>query len=235
MSFLDSITKTIHEAQEKEKREKQRKLEELKEIRAISIPIIEHYVEKHKAFVTFLDTDAYVYTKENGRERGIYIKYGKDDEAELDDKIDKFVHNYESAAKHKAGGLLGKSAGIFMKIGDGYNTLDKDIEKASSTNKPKHWSDGKALQLIKINTNPNTNSYNSLSMGLPQKSINKRKPIPEYIKEAVKKRAHYKCENPTCRVSDRDTKLEFHHINGNHSDNRLENIAYLCPNCHSVR
>jgi len=234
MSFLDSITKTIHEAQEKEKREKQRKLEELKEIRAISIPIIEHYVEKHKALVTFLDTDAYVYTKENGRERGIYIKYGKDDAAELDDKIDKFIHNYESAAKHKASGLLGKSASIFMKIGDGYNTLDKDIEKASGAQPiKKHWSDGKALQLIKINTNPNTNSYNSL--GIQKKSTDKRKAIPEYIKEAVKKRAHYKCENPTCRISDRDTKLEFHHINGNHSDNRLENIAYLCPNCHSVR
>ena len=27
--------------------------------------------------------------------------------------------------------------------------------------------------------------------------------------------------------------LELHHINGNHYDNRLENLQILCPNCHS--
>lgn len=27
--------------------------------------------------------------------------------------------------------------------------------------------------------------------------------------------------------------LELHHINGNHFDNRLENLQILCPNCHS--
>ena len=27
--------------------------------------------------------------------------------------------------------------------------------------------------------------------------------------------------------------LQLHHINGNHNDNRLENLIILCPNCHS--
>jgi 5-methylcytosine-specific restriction endonuclease McrA len=27
--------------------------------------------------------------------------------------------------------------------------------------------------------------------------------------------------------------VQFHHINGDGSDNRLENIIFLCPNCHS--
>lgn len=29
-------------------------------------------------------------------------------------------------------------------------------------------------------------------------------------------------------------RLELHHVNGEHTDNRLENLRILCPNCHSV-
>jgi hypothetical protein len=32
---------------------------------------------------------------------------------------------------------------------------------------------------------------------------------------------------------DRPLALELHHINGDGRDNRLENLALLCPNCHS--
>ena len=28
--------------------------------------------------------------------------------------------------------------------------------------------------------------------------------------------------------------LELEHINGNHLDNRLENLTILCPNCHAL-
>lgn len=31
----------------------------------------------------------------------------------------------------------------------------------------------------------------------------------------------------------RSLVLELNHINGHHNDNRLENLEFLCPNCHS--
>lgn len=43
-----------------------------------------------------------------------------------------------------------------------------------------------------------------------------------------------KCES--CKNTEwmgKPIKLELHHINGNHFDNRLENLQILCPNCHS--
>lgn len=44
----------------------------------------------------------------------------------------------------------------------------------------------------------------------------------------------YKCE--CCGISEWMNKpitLQVHHINGDHFDNRLENLQLLCPNCHS--
>lgn len=43
-----------------------------------------------------------------------------------------------------------------------------------------------------------------------------------------------KCEN--CGLEtwlEQPINLEIHHINGDRSDNRLENLLILCPNCHS--
>lgn len=39
-----------------------------------------------------------------------------------------------------------------------------------------------------------------------------------------------------CGISEWNNKfisLQLHHINGDNSDNRLENLELLCPNCHS--
>jgi hypothetical protein len=41
-----------------------------------------------------------------------------------------------------------------------------------------------------------------------------------------------KCEK--CGYSEHPEILGVHHINHDHSDNRIENLIVLCPNCHSL-
>ncbi|HVK87220.1 MAG TPA: HNH endonuclease [Kofleriaceae bacterium] len=37
------------------------------------------------------------------------------------------------------------------------------------------------------------------------------------------------------RASDGRIPVELDHINGDHDDNRLENLRILCPNCHALQ
>lgn len=44
----------------------------------------------------------------------------------------------------------------------------------------------------------------------------------------------YKCEKCGCTIwNGQQLALQLHHINGDDTDNRLENLQILCPNCHS--
>jgi predicted nucleic acid-binding Zn ribbon protein len=85
------------------------------------------------------------------------------------------------------------------------------------------------------------------NQGKRYRLINPPKPLEEILKEntsyqsvKLKKRLlesglkELKCEccNNTEWLGE-PINLELHHINGNHSDNRLENLQLLCPNCHS--
>lgn len=48
------------------------------------------------------------------------------------------------------------------------------------------------------------------------------------------KKLEYKCKE--CGISGWNGKplsLQLDHINGKHNDHRLENLRFLCPNCHS--
>lgn len=87
------------------------------------------------------------------------------------------------------------------------------------------------------------------NQGKRYRLINKPKPLEEILKEnsfynsyKLKQRLidsgikEHKCENPNCGLTEwlgRPITLELHHINGDHNDNRLENLQLLCPNCHS--
>lgn len=46
----------------------------------------------------------------------------------------------------------------------------------------------------------------------------------------------YKCQNCGCdgHWQDGIIALEIDHINGDNTDNRIENLHYLCPNCHAL-
>ena len=66
-----------------------------------------------------------------------------------------------------------------------------------------------------------------------KRQINSHRLGKMLIKYGLKER---KCENPECGLTEwhgKPINVVPHHINGNHNDNRLENIIFLCHNCHS--
>ena len=52
------------------------------------------------------------------------------------------------------------------------------------------------------------------------------------FKEGLKEKRCECCGNTTWLG--KEIPLELHHINGDHSDLRIENLQILCPNCHSL-
>lgn len=101
MGFLNNIITKIDEAKAQQAIKDEQRAIALRELRNASIPIIKVFAGKYGASARWLDTDAYVYVIENGKERGIYIPYGTS-ETQIDLRIEKLVNNFESASKHKS-------------------------------------------------------------------------------------------------------------------------------------
>ena len=53
----------------------------------------------------------------------------------------------------------------------------------------------------------------------------------QLLKHGIKKHICEKCWNTTW--NDLPIPLELEHLNGDNSDNRLENLKLYCPNCHA--
>lgn len=98
---------------------------------------------------------------------------------------------------------------------------DNNIDTSHFSTEP--WNKGKK---IKTESYYFTDIKNLLIENSPHKNSSKLK--KRLFREDIKQK---QCE--ICGLTDTSITLELHHINGDPTDNRLENLQILCPNCHS--
>jgi hypothetical protein len=85
------------------------------------------------------------------------------------------------------------------------------------------YDENKSSNLDNVNSN-----YNKIKV--PTKLGPPREPLPHSIRKQIYMRANQQCENPFCHSGGR---LDIHHIDMNHNNNRLYNLIALCPTCHA--
>lgn len=112
-------------------------------------------------------------------------------------------------------------------VGGNYATVKNKIAKLNldtSHFTGKAWNRGKRYHLVK--------SAIPLKEILIENSIYQSYRLAQRLEREGVKLHICECCNRTEWMG-QPIKLELHHINGNHNDNRLENLQFLCPNCHS--
>lgn len=144
-------------------------------------------------------------------------------------KNEKTEQEYRDAAKNSRSiaemcKLLGRTP-----CGAGYYIMKKKIEEYNidiSHFLGRGWNKGYKFDPMAKHTIPlekilvKNSKYNSTN------SLKKR-----LLKSGLKE---YKCEK--CGLdkwNGEPIPLELHHVNGDRTDNRLENLQILCPNCHA--
>jgi hypothetical protein len=90
------------------------------------------------------------------------------------------------------------------------------LGQAHLRNKTHNWHPKRELKDILIENSPNVSS-NDLRVRLITEGIFERKCYSCFLEEWLSV----------------PIPLELEHKNGNHSDNRLDNLTLLCPNCHA--
>lgn len=126
--------------------------------------------------------------------------------------------------------------------------LEKLVKESSSfaeiLRKQGKSNSGTATKVLK----EKLDSYGISYLFLNKKTISKQIPLEEILVEnrnynsnTLKRRLiesglkENRCELCGCsnEWNGKPLTLQLDHINGNHSDNRLENLRIVCPNCHS--
>ncbi len=102
----------------------------------------------------------------------------------------------------------------------------KELQLSTDHFKGKGWSKD-----LKVSTNPGAPLESLLMLDSKVQSFLLKKKL---YKAGIKKP---ECELCGWAVVSPDGRIpvELDHINGNHYDNRLENLRILCPNCHSLQ
>lgn len=106
---------------------------------------------------------------------------------------------------------------------------------------------GKYIKFYNINTNHFLGQKSNLGKIIPRSPIYKLEEIlirgslfqshklkKRLFSENIKKRKCEICNWAKVSVDGR-IPLELDHINGDHHDNRIQNLRILCPNCHSLQ
>lgn len=106
---------------------------------------------------------------------------------------------------------------------------------------------GKYINLYKISTTHFLGQKSNLGKKIPRNPIYKITEIlvqnSTFQSHKLKKRLFSeKIKKPKCEICswakvsvDGRIPLELDHINGDHHDNRINNLRILCPNCHSLQ
>lgn len=113
-------------------------------------------------------------------------------------------------------------------VGGNYKTIAKHIKRLNidtSHFTGQGWSSGKRL-------GPSTRAA-PLDAILVQNSLygNSNLLKGKLIAANLKSRLCEQCKNT--KWNDKDIPLELEHCNGDNTDNRIENLKLLCPNCHA--
>ena len=135
--------------------------------------------------------------------------------------IDAVTNNFSIAGVIKALGLI-CAGGNYYTIKNRIEELELDTSHFTG----KGWNTGERYRPIKP-AKPIEDILVNNSTFINSNHLRERL-LESGLKEA-------KCE--CCGLSEwqgRPIRLEIHHINANHKDNRLENLQILCPNCHSL-
>lgn len=122
-----------------------------------------------------------------------------------------------------------KKIGISPKGGN-LNTVKNKIEKLgldASHFTSKGWSKG-----LNADDNPLIRKKDISDILIENSGWSSHRLKLRLFKEGVKEKVCERCKRTEWEGF--EIPLELHHKNGNHYDNRLENLEILCPNCHAL-